>query len=70
MIPVRVAATDDASCTQGARRSVTLFASYYSIHRDSIATRFGAACGDHDLTFQGTIVKVEISRNGAQVNSA
>jgi hypothetical protein len=69
VIHVRVSATDDTSCTRGARGTVTLFASYYSVHRDSIVTRFGAACSDHDLTFTGPIVHAEISRNGAQVNS-
>jgi hypothetical protein len=69
VIGLRVSATDDANCTQGARGSVTLFASYYSVHRDRIVTRFGAACSDHDLTFTGSSVNVEISRNGAQVNS-
>jgi hypothetical protein len=48
---------------------VTLFASYYSVHRDSIALHFTGACAAHDHTFTGAIVKVLISRNGAQVNS-
>jgi hypothetical protein len=69
VIHVRVSATDDASCKQGARGAVTLFASYYAVHRDSVVTRFGPACTDHDLTFTGSILHVEISRNGAQVNS-
>jgi len=69
-LPVRVSATDDGSCPRGTRGTVTLFASYYSVHRDSIALRFARACRSHDHTFTGTAVHVEISRNGAQVNSA
>jgi hypothetical protein len=69
VIPVRVSASNDSTCTTGAKGTVTLFASYYSVHRDSIVTRFGPACSDHDNTFTGSRVHVEISRNGAQVNS-
>ena len=39
------------------------------MHKDSIALRFGGACSDHNHTFTGAIVKVLISRGGAQVNS-
>ena len=67
-IPVTVSASNDPNCSKGAKGTVTLFASYYSVHRDSIVTRFGPACSDHDNTFTGTIVRVAISRNGAQVN--
>jgi len=70
VLPVTVSASDEHTCPKGTRGSVTLFASYYSVHRDSIALRFSGGCSDHDHTFTGAIVKVLISRSGAQVNSA
>ena len=68
-VPVTVGATDDTNCPKGTRGTVTLFASYYSVHRDSIVVHFAGACTDHNHTFTGSIVKVLIARNGAQVNS-
>ena len=70
VIAVRVRATDDAACVKGTTGTVTMFASYYSVHRDSIVLHFAPACADHDHTFTGSAVRLEISRNGAQVNSA
>jgi hypothetical protein len=69
-IPVTVTATSDASCAKGTAGTVTLFASYYGVHKDSLVAHFAAACRDHDLTFTGSDLHVEISRNGAQVNAA
>jgi hypothetical protein len=68
-VPVTVSATDDSTCPKGTRGTITLFASYYSVHRDSIVTHFAGACTDHNHTFTGSIVRVLITRNGAQVNS-
>ena len=70
VLPVSVSASDDARCPRGTSGSVTLFASYYSVHRDSIVMHFAPACASHDHSFGGTIVHVEIARNGHQVNSA
>jgi hypothetical protein len=70
VLPVSVSASDDASCPRGTPGSVTLFASYYSIHRDSIVMHFAPACASHDHSFGGTIVHVEIARNGHQVSTA
>ena len=69
VLAVTVSATDDKTCPKGSRGTVTLFASYYSVHRDSIVVHFAGACTDHNHTFTGSIVKVLIARNGAQVNS-
>ena len=66
-LPVTVSASDDRACPRNTHGTVTLFASYYSVHRDSAALRFKGACADHDHTFTGATVHVEISRNGAQV---
>jgi hypothetical protein len=54
----------------GTRGTITLFASYYSTHVDTIAMHFAAACADHDHHFSGQIVHVEIDRGGHQVNTA
>ena len=70
VIPVRVSATDDHACPAGTTGTITLFASYYSVHRDSMAAHFHGGCADHDLTFTGMVLRVEIQRNGAQVNSS
>jgi hypothetical protein len=70
VLPVTVSASDDASCPTATKGTVTLFASYYSVHTDAIVLHFTGACAAHDHTFTGTIVKVLITRNGAQVNSA
>jgi len=69
VLPVTVTATNDAACTRGTAGSVTLFASYYAVHRDSIALHFAPACADHDLVFTGATVHVLIARDGHQVNS-
>lgn len=68
-IPVRVKASDDAACAVGTRGTVTLFASYYSVHRDTLVLRFAAACADHDHRFAGSTLHVEIDRAGKQVNT-
>jgi hypothetical protein len=69
VIGVRVHASDDAHCVTGTRGTITLFASYYSVHVDTIALHFAAACSDHNHGFSGSVVHVLIARNGAQVNS-
>ena len=70
VLPLSVSATDDTACPRGTPGSVTLFASYYSVHRDSIVVHFASACASHDHTFTGSIVHVLIARNGHQVNTA
>jgi hypothetical protein len=69
VLPVTVSASDDTACPARTPGTVTLFASYYSVHRDSIALHFSGGCADHDHTFTGSIVRVLITRNGAQVNA-
>lgn len=69
VLPVTVSASDDTACPTATKGTVTLFASYYSVHRDTIALHFTGACTTHDHTFTGAIVKVLVTRNGAQVNS-
>ncbi len=69
-IGVRVRASDDPACAVGTRGTVTLFASYYSVHRDTLVLHFGSACAGHDHRFAGPNLHVEIDRGGKQVNSA
>jgi hypothetical protein len=70
VLPVTVSASDDTACPQGTRGSVTLFASYFAVHHDSIVLHFAAACASHDHRFSGASVHVLIARNGHQVNAA
>lgn len=69
VLPVTVRASDDPACPTQTKGTVSLFATYYSTHVDTIALHFNGGCSDHDHTFAGAIVKVLIARNGAQVNS-
>jgi len=70
VIPVRVAASNDADCPKGSTGRVALFASYYSVHKDSITTHFAAGCTGHNHTFTGSGVRVLIAHDGAQVNTS
>jgi hypothetical protein len=69
-LKVKVAASDDTACPVGSSGTVTLFASYFSVHRDSMQMRFAGGCADHNHTFAGSSLHVLITRKGAQVNSA
>ena len=76
MLAVTVTKTDDATCTKGATGTISLFASYYGTHYDRMAAHFAAACSDHNMTFVNPpslakpLLRLEIQRNGAQVNVA
>jgi hypothetical protein len=63
-----VSASNDPECATGTHGTVTLFASYYSVHRDSLQLRFAGGCADHDHTYTGSQLHVLLTRNGAQVN--
>ena len=63
-----VAASDDPTCPVGARGTVTLFASYYQGHHDSLQLHFANSCTAHNATFRGTQLYVVIANNGHQVN--
>lgn len=68
-LKVKVAASDDSACPAGSLGTVTLFASYYSVHKDSVRLSFAGGCADHDHSFTGSSLHVLITRKGAQVNS-
>lgn len=69
-LSVSVSASDDTACPTGTRGSVTLFASYHEVHRDSVRMHFAGACASHDHLYTGSALHVLIARNGGQVNSA
>jgi hypothetical protein len=63
-----VAASDDLKCPTGAHGSVTIFASYYEQHHDSVQLRFAGACTSYNATFAGSQLVALIAENGRQVN--
>jgi hypothetical protein len=69
-LSVTVSGSDDPACAAGTHGTVTLLASYYSTHSDSLALHFGHACADHNHRYTGSKLHVLITRHGAQVNSA
>ena len=69
VLGVKVRASDDVACAKGATGTITLFASYYSVHRDTMQIRLGSRCHGHDLSYSGTALHVYIARHGAQVNA-
>lgn len=70
VLPVRVLASDDAACPANSRGTITLFASYYAVHRDTMKLRFGPGCKGHNLSYSSPRLHVLITRHGAQVNTA
>jgi hypothetical protein len=69
VLPVRVSASDDTACPARTRGTLTLFASYYAIHRDSLKLHFAAGCAGHNLTYRGSRLHVLIARHGVQVST-
>lgn len=67
---VTVSASDDQTCLSGTRGTVTLFASYYQEHHDSVQLHFAGGCTTYDYTYVGSHLSVLIAENGHQVNSA
>lgn len=63
-----ISASNDPECTTGTHGTVTLFASYFSVHHDSLQLRFTGGCTDHNHTYTGSQLHVLLTRNGAQVN--
>jgi hypothetical protein len=69
VLPVKVRASDDMTCATGATGTITLFASYYSVHRDTLQIHFSARCIGHNLSYSGPSLHAYIARHGAQVNT-
>jgi hypothetical protein len=70
MLTVRVTASDDGGCATGTHGTITLFASYYAIHRDALTLHFVGGCAAHNLAYASPRLHVLITRHGAQVNTA
>lgn len=69
--PVTVSKSgDSAVCPVGATGTVSLFASYYSVHKDTVTMQFAGTCAAWNETFTGSILHVEISHNGAEIRPA
>jgi hypothetical protein len=68
VLHVTVSASDDQTCAAGTRGTVTLFASYYQQHRDSVQLRFSGGCDAYDYTYTGSQLHVLIADDGRQVN--
>jgi len=66
---VKVRASDDMTCGQGVTGTITLFASYYSVHRDTMQIQLSSRCTGHNLSYSGSALHVYIARDGAQVNT-
>ncbi|HLY50827.1 MAG TPA: hypothetical protein VKR21_16685 [Solirubrobacteraceae bacterium] len=69
VLRMRVRASDDQTCPQATTGTLTLFASYYSVHRDTLQVHFSSRCVGHDLTYSGSALHVYIARHGAQVSA-
>jgi hypothetical protein len=68
VLKVSVNASDDQACTAGTHGTVTLFASYYQGHHDSVQFHFAAPCGAYDYTYSGSAVHALIADDGHQVS--
>jgi hypothetical protein len=67
-LSVTVSASDDQSCPAGTRGTVTLFASYYQGHHDSLQLHLAGGCSAYDHTVTGSQLHVLIADDGRQVN--
>lgn len=65
-LPLEVTRTDDDSCAVGTRATMTLFASYYSVHVTRGALRFAAGCRVHDHTWRNPQLKVLVQHPGGR----
>jgi hypothetical protein len=69
VLPAKVRTSDDKACATGATGTITLFASYYSVHRDTMQIHVNSHCTGHNRTYSGSALHVYIARHGAQVNT-
>jgi hypothetical protein len=60
---VRVTRTSDANCPVGTRGTLTVFASYNNVHRDSVELSFPAACKGHRHRYSGPSVVTNVPPN-------
>lgn len=62
-----VSASDDMACPMGTTGSLTLFASYQGVHKDSAKLAFAVECTSHNGAFTGGMLHVLIAHDGHQV---
>jgi hypothetical protein len=67
-LTVTVSASDSAACATGTSGTVTIFASYFQGHHDSVQLRFGPACSAESATFAGRALHALVANEGHQVN--
>ena len=63
-----VSASSDPSCPTGTQGTITLFASYYQGHHDSVQLHFSDSCAPYNATYLGSQLIALIAENGRQVN--
>jgi hypothetical protein len=68
VLSVAVTASDDPACPVGAGGTVTLFASYYQMHHDSLSFAFSGGCASYDAVYSGPKLLALVAREGRQVN--
>jgi hypothetical protein len=61
-LPVHVRSSTDTRCKVGTNGTVTLFASYNGVHKDSVRFTFPTACGRHDHLYSGSGVVALVPR--------
>jgi len=61
--PVRVTKTTDPNCAVGTHGTLTVFASYNNVHKDSVQFAFPAACKSHDKRYTGPSVVTNVPPN-------
>jgi hypothetical protein len=67
VLHMTVGASEDRACPNGARGTLTLFASYFQGHFDSAQLRFAGVCSSYNFSFAGPRLLVLIARNGGAV---
>jgi hypothetical protein len=60
---VHVTKTTDPACTRGTKGTLTVFASYNNIVKDSVQLSFPAACKSHSVRYKGKAVVTNVPPN-------
>jgi len=68
VLRVTVTASDFPGCTEGARGTVSIFASYYQSHHDIVTLRLGAPCAGLAATYHGPGTVALVARDGREVS--
>jgi hypothetical protein len=68
VLSVAVAASDGPGCPVGTGGTVTMFASYYQMHHDSLRFAFAGGCTSYNAAYSGPKLLALVAREGRQVN--